>query len=314
MRRISRLLLAPIFAAAAMMVCGTFTWSQERPERPRQPSRSLPVESDLFNGVQHDPRSADQPPSDEPRESISLTVWAITIGGGLDAPDDDISVDFAERVSNLPDRFESAQEVRELIGQLRVAGMLRKSREFRLTTLEGQPVEAQAGSNRPRIIATNISPQPRARGSSPRPNFDPQVPNVRPSFDPQVPDAGPPVQAPEPPRESDSIVNNSITYEQIGAIVKLLPRIDSTGSVQVQFSYNSSDTEKAPEVTLSEVPGRKPLVADQIVTQQITSSVRLKSGTAMIVQRDSAQAFGEEAPASTTQMVILAATVEPALE
>ena len=217
-------------------------------------------------------------------------------------PADEVNVDFADRLRNLPDRFESIDQVRELAGQLRVAGMLRKVREIRLTTLDDQPALSQSGRNQPRNVATNSSPHPRPRAArSPRP-------------DPASPDAGPPAPTSEPSNESDSIITNSITYEQLGTVIELLPRIDSTGSVHVQFSYNSSDAEKAPEVTLSEVPGRKPLIADKVVTHQIHSTVRLSAGMAVIVQRDSTQTFEGNSPTSTTQLVILAASVEPAIE
>ncbi|HJS08950.1 MAG TPA: hypothetical protein VJ809_14880, partial [Pirellulales bacterium] len=99
-----------------------------------------------------------------------------------------------------------------------------------------------------------------------------------------------------------------------GTIVRIVPRIDSTGVLQVKLDYNSSDFEKAHDVILSEVPGRQPLAATQVVSQQIETVVRLKSGTAVLVQADSSHTLTDDAPKSETRLLILAASVDRALE
>jgi hypothetical protein len=82
----------------------------------------------------------------------------------------------------------------------------------------------------------------------------------------------------------------------------------------VQFRYNASDLEKAPEVPIAEIPGREPILADTVVKSEIQSSVRLKSGTALVVQSDSLLSVDGEPPTDTTQLLILAASVQPAVE
>ena len=110
------------------------------------------------------------------------------------------------------------------------------------------------------------------------------------------------------------MVANTITMEQVGTTVKALSRIASTGSVYVQLTLESSDVERSPDVVLSEIPGRKPVSANQVVTQQVLATVRLKSGTAVVVHSDSSQSMEEGMPQNETKLLILAATADPAVE
>ena len=82
----------------------------------------------------------------------------------------------------------------------------------------------------------------------------------------------------------------------------------------MQLRYNASDLETAPEVPITEIPGREPILADTVVKSEIQSSVRLKSGTALVVQSDSLLSVDGEPPTDTTQLLILAASVQPAVE
>jgi hypothetical protein len=238
--------------------------------------------------------------SNEPKDSISFTVWALTVGDAAEPPADELTANFADRVNNLPDKFSSADEVRKLVGRLKVAGMLRKSYEFRLTTLDGQSTEVRVGANAPRIVATSIDPQP---DRTPRRNRNPQEAN---------PDAAAPNEI--APGQNEAIITNAIMMEPLGTIVRVSPRIDSSGGLQVKVDYNTSHIEKALDVIISEVPGRKPLAASQVVTQQVETVVRLKSGTAVLVQADSSHSLIDDAPKSETRLLILAASVDPALE
>jgi hypothetical protein len=65
----------------------------------------------------------------------------------------------AERVGNLPSVVGSVSEVRELVDQMKVAGLLRNALEYRLVTLDGQAVTAQRGRNQPRIVASSVDPR-----------------------------------------------------------------------------------------------------------------------------------------------------------
>jgi hypothetical protein len=237
---------------------------------------------------------------EETKDTVSITHCALTIADAAEPPPDELTANFADRVNNLPDEFSSVDEVRELVGQLKVAGMLRKAREFRLTTLAGQQTEVHVGANTPRVIATKIEPQ---RDRSPRRIRSPQ-------------DADPAAPAPDQisAGQSDSIVTNAITMEELGTIVQVLPQIDSSGGLQVYVKYSSSDLETVPDVVLTEVPGRKPVAASRVVTQQAETAVRLKSGTAVLVQADSSHTMTDDAPKSEIRLLILAASVERAEE
>lgn len=229
--------------------------------------------------------------SDQPQDSIALTVWILTIGDSAEPPSDEASANFASRVQNLSEKFASAEEVQELIGRLKVASMLRSLREIRLTTLNGKSASTQTGRLQPRIVATQISPwqrrtvvRPEGRDGAIQPDTD------------------------------DSMVMNSVTNERIGTIIEALPRIDSSGAIQISLKYESSEVEKSPEVVLSEVPGRKPMLATRVVVEQLETSLRLKSGTAVLVRSDASQVMTGDSPTSETQLLILAASAEPALE
>jgi hypothetical protein len=247
------------------------------------------------------PQSETRP--EEPKNTIHLTVWVLAIGEGSETPDDELRDNFADRVRKLPTRFESTEEVGELIGQLQVASMLRQAREFRMTSVDGQTARLQVGGSVPRIVATNVSPQPRLRSSRPRPSLDAQGPNVAP---------GGPTN--DPPGQNEPVVTNSIVMEQIGTIVQIVPRVESNGSIHAQLTYESSDIQPTSEITLSEIPGRKPLTADKLVTHQVNATVHLKSGTAVLVQSDSSLDMTGDSLQSETKLLIFAASAEPKLD
>jgi hypothetical protein len=94
--------------------------------------------------------------SDEPTESIALTLWILTAADSSQPATDELSSNLAERVGNLPSVVGSVSEVRELVDQMKVAGLLRNAREYRLVTLDGQAVTAQRGRNQPRIVASSV--------------------------------------------------------------------------------------------------------------------------------------------------------------
>jgi hypothetical protein len=241
-----------------------------------------------------------EPATGQPSEMVAFTVWDVTIAEPSAPETDELVGKLIDKATSLPTVVGTADEVRDLIGRLKAASLLRKSREFRLLTTDGQTASTQSGSDRPSVIATQVSPMGAGRGGRSRPNVELQATN--------------PAPAPSEPPVPEQIVSNSIQMRAVGTQVQLTPRIDSAGGIMVQFNYNSSDLERSPNVTLSEIPGRKPVMADSTTTCQIQSTLRLKSGTAVVVQSDTMRSVDGETPSGRTQLVILAASVQPVLE
>jgi hypothetical protein len=99
--------------------------------------------------------------SGDPTESIAFTLWILKIGEFAQAPADELSANLAERVAELPPVVGSIKDVHELVGQLKVAGLARSVREFRLVAHNGQLASVQNGKNQPRIVASATSPDGR---------------------------------------------------------------------------------------------------------------------------------------------------------
>jgi hypothetical protein len=59
--------------------------------------------------------------------------------------------------NNLPAEFNSVDEVREFLAQLKHNGRVRSSRELRMLTLDGQTAQVQVGADQPRVTATSYS-------------------------------------------------------------------------------------------------------------------------------------------------------------
>jgi hypothetical protein len=96
--------------------------------------------------------------SDEPTESIALTIWFITVEAaepGVDEQRDQLTA----RVRNLPPVVGSVGDVHELVGQMNKAGLGPAVRELRLVTSNGQAVTSQRGRNQPRVVATSHDPR-----------------------------------------------------------------------------------------------------------------------------------------------------------
>jgi hypothetical protein len=204
-------------------------------------------------------------PSEDPTSAIGITLWCLTIGEPAEPPTDEFNVNVQDRIDDLPSTFKSADEVREFVGRLKVAGMLRTAREIHLTTIDGQQASTQSNRNQPRIVATQI-----IQGAERAP------------------------------------VMNSVQMEQVGTILQTTPRIDSEGALKVNLDYSSSELEEDPTVVIAEIPGREPVMAQRVKTQQVKTLVRLRSGTAVLVQQDQDTAAGNT---PLTRMTILAASI-----
>jgi hypothetical protein len=100
-------------------------------------------------------RVAEDRPADENRAMISLSIWILKLSESHDEEAD------AELMAIIAARpvVGSVTEVREIVGQMREAGMLRGERELRMMTLDGQPVTAQIGRNQPRVVGVSTDPR-----------------------------------------------------------------------------------------------------------------------------------------------------------
>jgi Bacterial type II and III secretion system protein len=109
-------------------------------------------------------------PTDEPKEAISLSVWILTLAESATEEStalaaneqsgdltEELSDKLHDKANNLPAVVGTREDVRALIGRLKVAGLLQKSREVRIQTLNGQTAVAQMGTDQPSITATQIN-------------------------------------------------------------------------------------------------------------------------------------------------------------
>jgi hypothetical protein len=113
-----------------------------------------------FGGKRNDDEQvAANQPSERPKAMIALTIWILKLSESHDEVDPELAARIAERVDNLSPVVGSVSEVRELVGRMRVAGLLSSERELRMVTLDGQPVSAQIGRHEPRIVATSSDPR-----------------------------------------------------------------------------------------------------------------------------------------------------------
>jgi hypothetical protein len=310
MKTTHRRLLLGLLTFCGLFTCQVVAISQEvegEGQRGGRIPRPTRVPGEPGQTPQFAPRNqlASQPQSDaafsEPRDTISLNFWDLTISNSAGPESDELVGKLIDKANNLPTVIGTVDEVRDLISRLKAAGVMRKSREFRLLATNDQPVYAQSGASRPSVIASNFTPSASGRGGR-RATFEAPAPNPTPAPTPNEPTA------------SELIVTNSIQYREIGTVVEVIPRIDASGAVLAQFTYNASDIETSSDVPLAVIPGRKSTMADRIVTCQIRSTARLKSGTAVVVHTDSAHSTDGESSTGRTQLLILAASVQPVLE
>jgi hypothetical protein len=213
--------------------------------------------------------TAEGAPIEEASETIALTLWVLTVTAGTENSDDELSTNLADRIAKLPTAVGALNDVRKLVSQLKVAGVLNGMKEYRVTTIDGQPVSIQIGGNLPRIVATNVTP------------------------------AG---------------QTNTVQYEPVGTIVKLHPRLGSDSSLKVSVEYNASHLEKSSDVWIAQSANQERTFADVTTTHQLNTTVRLKSGTAVLVESDATDVPSPGAEGSQTKLIILGAQVIPSLE
>ncbi|MEX2315944.1 MAG: hypothetical protein WD669_02260 [Pirellulales bacterium] len=238
---------------------------------------SIPAAMSGFSSSRTQAGAEGPPPPDaalpnEPKALVSLNLWVLTIELPRAKAADDLVGRLAASINELPTELGSRDDVRVLIGKLSVAGLLKRSREFHMISVNGQTAGTVVGASKPTISSTQSS----VRGGR----------------------------------------ANSITYQLVGTNVQLSPRVFANGNLQVAVMYESSDVQKSsPPVLLGDLgDGAEPVIADQVVNQRINTSVQLKKGSAVLVQRDILTEPNNEAATITTQLVILAASVIPPLE
>jgi hypothetical protein len=219
--------------------------------------------------------SATMTPAGEPKDLISLNLWVLTIEMPRDKVGDDLVAGLAARANELSTVVGSRDDVRVLIGKLSVAGILKRSREFRIMAMDGQQAYLQSGANEPQITASSIVGGARAGAGGGR--------------------------------------VNSITYNPIGTLIHILPGISQGSNIDVQLQFSASEIEEAPSVLLAEQVDVKPIMATRITTQQLQTNTRVKNGTAVLLQSDVISEPAGTANVRT-QLIILGASIIPALE
>jgi hypothetical protein len=110
-------------------------------------------------GRADDEQVAENRPSERPKAMIALSIWILKLSESHEDAEPELTARLVAQTENLSPMVGSVSEVRELVGRMRVAGLLGSERELRMVTLDGQSVTAQIGRNQPRVIATASDPQ-----------------------------------------------------------------------------------------------------------------------------------------------------------
>jgi hypothetical protein len=207
-----------------------------------------------------------------PKTPISLQLWVVTIALPQNKAQDEVAANLYERTTRLPVAVGSYNDVITLVERLRAAGLIEKMREFRHAAVNGETSQTQSGATVPTITGS-ATRSPRASGGL----------------------------------TADRV--NQIQYKSIGTVVQLNPLIESNGELRVQLYYETSEIEKSPNVTISESEdGTNRILADQTVMRHCQANVRLKSGSAALVQSDThVQSTGDAVKRTT--LIILSATI-----
>jgi hypothetical protein len=103
--------------------------------------------------------------------------------------------------------------------------------------------------------------------------------------------------------------SNTIRYRSLGTMVEARPLIDSKKDIQVQVDYSESDTEKSKDVQMMETTDGKTDFADVTNTRQFKTAVKLKSGTAIVIQKDSTVGPAAKTSGGQTKLIILGAVI-----
>ncbi len=240
---------------------------------PEQYQQMSPLMSDRAQSLTANPNTAAANDSGEPKDLIALNLWVLTIDLPRAKAADDITASLVQRANDLPTVIGSRDDVRVLIGKLTVAGVLVRSREYRVTAVSGQPVSIQSGGNMPLVTASQVMGGGRGGGGGGR--------------------------------------VNSISYQTVGTTIQFQPRVIAGGNIDVTLNYNSSEQEEARNVAIAEGDDGNRLPATRTVTQQLQVTSRVKPGAAVLVQSDILAEPNNDAAGVRTQLIVLGASIVP---
>src|SRR5262245_14800452 len=77
-----------------------------------------------FGGGRGAQPNPDESSTDEPRDAIALTVWALTMSNSSSPESDALVGNLVDKANKLPTIVGTAEDVRELVGRLKAAGLL----------------------------------------------------------------------------------------------------------------------------------------------------------------------------------------------
>jgi hypothetical protein len=89
-------------------------------------------------------------------ELIGVNIWALSISAPAQI-NDELIADLISRARTLQVTLGSRHDVNDWVTKLSVAGVLERSREFRLTAVSGQSANLQDGANVPQVTGTSIT-------------------------------------------------------------------------------------------------------------------------------------------------------------
>jgi len=121
-----------------------------------QPTSPQPGQPPAYDGTIKSVSNAPVP-TGESKRPIALTLWVLTITESQGPEAGELEGALQDNATNRPALVGTHKVVRDMIAKLRVAGLLQKSREMRLVTLDGQTASAQTGADQPVIQATSSS-------------------------------------------------------------------------------------------------------------------------------------------------------------
>jgi hypothetical protein len=107
--------------------------------------------------------------------------------------------------------------------------------------------------------------------------------------------------------------SNSVSMQPVGTSIEAQTRIASNGQIVVRLEYSASEISNAPN-TEGESAGEQTAGPGAVVSQELTTTVRLKNGTAEVLQRDLMSSGITAGAEDTLQLVVLGAEVLPAKE
>ena len=106
---------------------------------------------------------------------------------------------------------------------------------------------------------------------------------------------------------------SSVTMQAVGTSIEAQTRIASDGKIVVRLEYSASEISNAPN-TEGVSAEERTSVPGAVVSQELTTTVRLKNGTAEVLQRDLSSAGADNGSGSTLKLIILGAQLLPAKE